>query len=207
MIPQLKIRNRVKVPLKYGVAEFISFDGLSDGKEHLVICFGSANRNTVQNLRLHSECMTGEVFGSEKCDCAEQLDESLSYFSNHDGYLVYLRQEGRGIGLYNKLDAYDLQNAGLDTVQANQALSFADDIRDYKIAADMLHCLGIKKVKLFSNNPLKEKGLTENNIQVIETAGTGLYIKPGNTKYLQTKATKSGHKINQETLTRVFRAQ
>ena len=191
----VKIRNRVKIPLDTGDAEFITYHGLADGKEHLVVAFGDWPSNPIVNVRLHSECMTGEVFGSCKCECSEQLKESMEQFSQKSGLLVYLRQEGRGIGLYNKIDAYHLQNQGLDTVEANRALNLNDDQRDYKVAAEMLKALGVSKVTLYSNNPLKKQGLEDHGVVVVKRECTGVHIKKHNYHYLKTKVKRCGHDI------------
>lgn len=197
---KVKVRRTVKIPLKYGDAKFISFHHLADQKEHLVIALGDYKKQTVTNVRIHSECLTGEIFHSSKCDCGEQLDESLKKFQAEGGLLIYLRQEGRGIGLYNKLDAYHLQNLGLDTVEANEALGFNDDLREYKVAAEMLLALGIKKINLFSNNPSKKQGLEKNGVQVVSQRPTGIHANQTNIKYLETKVRKSGHLINLSSL-------
>jgi GTP cyclohydrolase II len=146
-------------------------------------------------VRLHSECLTGDVFASQKCDCGPQLQESLEKIYQHGGFLVYLRQEGRGIGLYNKLDAYRLQSEGFDTYQSNEMLGFADDLREYDDAANMLKALGVSKIRLLSNNPDKKNQLQQHGIEITEQLSTGIFCTVHNHGYLKTKAAKSGHHI------------
>ena len=160
------VRSRVTVPLRFpdgfsAVAEVLTFHGLADGKEHLLLAFGdwdgllhdSGRRRHTPLVRLHSECLTGDVFGSERCDCGPQLREAVEQISAAGGFLLYLRQEGRGIGLYSKLDAYALQDTGLDTYEANRALGHGDDERDYTAAAQMLDAVGATSVRLLTQQP------------------------------------------------------
>src|SRR6188768_930749 len=156
----LGIRSRVTVPLKFAdgyhtAAEVITFDGLADGKEHLAIALGDAFGAEVPLVRPHSECLTGDVFGSERCDCGPQLREAVERIAGSGGFVLYLRQEGRGIGLYAKLDAYALQDVGLDTYEANLALGHREDERSYVAAAQMLTAIGADRIRLLSNNPDK----------------------------------------------------
>ena len=145
-------------------------------------------------VRLHSECLTGDVFGSLKCDCGPQLKEALRIIGEAGGgVLLYLRQEGRGIGLANKLRAYALQDRGLDTVDANRRLGFADDERDYGMAAAMLRALGIDQVRLLTNNPAKVAGLEREGIEVVERVAHHMPTNPHNADYLATKKKTSGH--------------
>jgi GTP cyclohydrolase II len=180
-------------------ARAFTFDGLVDGREHLALGFGSSARSPMRHdvsrptlVRLHSECLTGDVLGSERCDCGPQLHEAVVRLDRAGGYLLYLRQEGRGIGLYSKLDAYQLQSDGLDTYAANLALGYAADERDYAAAAQMLLALGLPRVQLLSNNPDKALQLTRNGVTVAEQVPTGVHLNATNARYLATKAS-GGH--------------
>ncbi|MBA2951113.1 GTP cyclohydrolase II [Streptomyces sp. PSKA28] len=146
-------------------------------------------------VRLHSECLTGDVFGSARCDCGPQLREAVQRIDAAGGILLYLRQEGRGIGLYNKLDAYALQDTGLDTYEANTALGLPEDARDYTAAAQMLTALGVRKLNLLSNNPDKARQLDDLGISVRTTVPTGVFATGSNVRYLQAKAQHTGHTI------------
>ncbi|HET6710823.1 GTP cyclohydrolase II, partial [Amycolatopsis sp.] len=189
MIPVATVRTRVRVPLRFAdgysaSAEVVTFDGLTDGGEHLALVFGTPVRPLV---RMHSECLTGDVFGSARCDCGPQLREAVERIDGAGGILLYLRQEGRGIGLYAKLDAYALQDAGLDTYQANTALGLPEDARDYTAAAQMLAALGIAEVDLLTNNPDKVRQLRERGVTVAGTVPTGVHATPDNLRYLDAK--------------------
>src|SRR5215212_2671418 len=179
------VRTRVTVPLRFPdgyatAADVFTFIGLADGKEHLLLGLGdwrralerSAGGGPAPLVRPHSECLTGDVFGSERCDCGPQLREAAERITNAGGYLLYLRQEGRGIGLYAKLDAYALQDAGLDTYAANRALGRGDDERDYTAAAQMLHAVGATRIDLLSNNPDKAAQLAAAGIDVVDQVPT-----------------------------------
>lgn len=191
------IRTEVSVPMTFAdgfstVARVLTFEGLVDGREHLAIGLGVPN-GSVPLVRLHSECLTGDVFGSQRCDCGPQLRESVERITAAGGYLLYLRQEGRGIGLYSKLDAYALQDVGLDTYEANVALGYRADARDYTVAAQMIHALGLSRVALLSNNPDKADQLTRLDIAVSERVPTAIHWCPANARYLATKATRGAH--------------
>ena len=147
-------------------------------------------------VRPHSECLTGDVLGSQRCDCGPQLREAVERIAEAGGYLLYLRQEGRGIGLYAKLDAYALQDAGLDTYQANRALGYAEDERDYTVAAQMLQALGLSRVALLSNNPDKAAQLDRLGVTVTERVPTGLHLSATNARYLAAKARHGGHTLS-----------
>jgi GTP cyclohydrolase II len=180
-------------------ARVFSFDGLVDGREHLAFALG--DRAELPLVRLHSECLTGDVFGSERCDCGAQLREAVEAIADAGGYLLYLRQEGRGIGLYAKLEAYALQDTGLDTYEANLALGHGEDERDYLVAAQMLQALGVPRVALLSNNPDKARQLGELGVNVAERVPTGVHLSSGNARYLETKA-RRGHTLELTSRTR-----
>ena len=189
------VRREIEIPMGEGKARFYTFHGLTDGKEHIVLGFGNWEAQDQPLVRLHSECLTGDVFGSGKCDCGEQLRESLDRFQRQGGLLVYLRQEGRGMGLYNKLDAYALQQQGVDTFTANELLGFPADMRCYESGAQMLKALGVASVRLVTNNPEKAKELEAHGITVAEVLPTGVYVKAGNLPYLMAKQ-RSGHNLS-----------
>jgi GTP cyclohydrolase II len=197
----LGIRSRVTVPLKFAdgyrtTAEVITFDGLADGKEHLAIALGDAFGAEVPLVRPHSECLTGDVFGSERCDCGPQFREAVERIAGVGGFLLYLRQEGRGIGLYAKLDAYALQDLGMDTYEANRALGHADDERDYTAAAQMLTALGVGAVDLLTNNPDKPAQLRSFGVDVREVLPTSVHASAANVRYLQAKVAHTAHTID-----------
>lgn len=193
---RLTVRRRVTIPLNEGPADFITFGGLQDSGEHIAIEFAGETRATTPLVRVHSECLTGDVFGSGKCDCGEQLREAMVEIRREGGVLVYLRQEGRGIGLYNKLDAYALQQRGFDTYESNRLLGFRDDLRSYDVAAQILVALGKTRVRLLSNNPDKAAQLASRGVTVTDLVPTGVFLKKSNENYLRAKASKTGHKID-----------
>ncbi|GAA2580445.1 GTP cyclohydrolase II [Winogradskya consettensis] len=201
VLQRATIRTRVTVPLRFAdgystTAQVHTFNGLADGKEHLALALGSPDPDSVPLVRPHSECMTGDVFGSERCDCGPQLREAVERITQTGGYLLYLRQEGRGIGLYAKLDAYALQDSGLDTYEANVALGRGEDERDYTAAAQMLLALGTEKIRLLSNNPDKATQLQAYGVEVKERIPTGVHLSPANRRYLATKATHTSHTLD-----------
>jgi GTP cyclohydrolase II len=192
------IRARVEIPVQrtdgaWQSGQMITFTGLGDGLEHVAVQFGPITE--VPLVRLHSECLTGDVFGSARCDCGPQLTESMRLLAGSGGVLLYLRQEGRGIGLYNKLDAYRLQDQGLDTFAANRELNFSDDLRDYRSAAQMLQALGVSRIRLHTNNPDKARQLASYGIDVTEQIRTGIFRNERNDHYLRAKAEYGGHSI------------
>jgi GTP cyclohydrolase II len=196
-----EIRTRVTVPLRFAdgyaaTAEVITFTGLADGKEHLALALGDVTGAEVPLVRPHSECLTGDVFGSERCDCGPQLREAVERIAAVGGYLLYMRQEGRGIGLYAKLDAYALQDLGLDTYAANRALGHADDERDYTAAAQMLTALGASTVDLLTNNPDKPAQLREHGIEVRGVLPTKVHASATNVRYLEAKVAHTQHTID-----------
>jgi GTP cyclohydrolase II len=194
-VPEAAIRTQVRVPLSFPegyatTALVSSFRGLVDGREHLALRCGTPG--AVPLVRPHSECLTGDVFGSQRCDCGPQLLEGLERITEAGGYLLYLRQEGRGIGLYDKLDAYALQDTGLDTYEANLALGHAPDERDYTVAAQMLRALGVTTLALLSNNPDKAAQLERLGLTVAARVPTAMHLNAANAGYLSAKA-RNGH--------------
>lgn len=205
--PDATVRTEVRMPLRLAdgfatTVRVMSFDGLVDGREHLAIGLGSyaTGRPDTQSgpplVRLHSECLTGDVLGSERCDCGPQLAEALTRIHRVGGYLVYLRQEGRGIGLYAKLDAYLLQDSGLDTYEANLALGYAPDARSYEPAAQMLQALGATEVLLLTNNPDKVQQLERYGVTVVQRVTTQVHLNASNVRYLTAKATRGAHTLD-----------
>ena len=192
--PSVEILARAKLPLEdMPPTQIVAFRASDDGQEHVALVIGAFGGKPPL-VRLHSECLTGDVFGSLKCDCGPQLKEALHIIGDSGGgVLLYLRQEGRGIGLANKIRAYALQDRGLDTVEANSRLGFADDERDYGHAAAMLRALGIDTVRLLTNNPAKVEGLEAAGIKVAERVPHHMPANPHNADYLATKRKKSGH--------------
>ncbi len=199
----------MRVPLRFAdgfgtTADVVTFDGLVDGREHLLLGLGdwqaaldrAVDGGVAPLVRPHSECLTGDVFGSERCDCGPQLREAVERIAAEGGFLLYLRQEGRGIGLYAKLDAYALQDAGLDTYEANVALGRGEDERDYTVAAQMLRALGVDRIRLLSNNPDKAAQLDGLGIQVTERVRTEVHLSAANSRYLQAKRDHTAHTID-----------
>ncbi len=194
------VRTIVQVPLQLDdgrtvPSQIISFNGLRDGREHFAVRLGEPPAGAPL-VRMHSECITGDVFGSARCDCGPQLNEALQRLSQTGGVLLYLRQEGRGIGLYRKLDAYLLQEGQHDTYAANRALGRDDDERDYGAAADMLFALGLTRIRLLSNNPDKRAQLIACGIDVVGLVPTGVFVGPHNRRYLEAKVSHTRHTID-----------
>ncbi|MEI7703196.1 MAG: GTP cyclohydrolase II [Deltaproteobacteria bacterium] len=186
-----------ELPTRFGRFRLVGFWNNRDGKEHVAMVHGEVVGGEDVAVRLHSECLTGDVMGSLRCDCRDQLTEGLRTIQREGrGVLLYLRQEGRGIGLLNKIRAYALQEQGLDTVEANQALGFRDDERDYAVAAHMIRSLGMRSVRVVTNNPDKIRQLTQHGVTV---SGRIPHVIPPNEYnrfYLETKARRSGHMID-----------
>jgi GTP cyclohydrolase II len=206
-LPAATIRTQVELPLRFADgyetdARVFSFDGLVDGREHLAFALGDrtapvpADERHVPLIRPHSECLTGDVFGSRRCDCGPQLREAVERIADVGGYLLYLRQEGRGIGLYSKLEAYALQDDGADTYEANLALGHEEDERSYLAAAQMLHALGATTVALLTNNPDKALQLRSCDVTVVEQVPTGVYVSDANQRYLEAKALRGRHTLD-----------
>jgi len=197
----VELVTSVNLPTKYGNFKAHGFNCTNSSEEHIALTSESFDPEKPVLVRVHSECLTGDVFGSKKCDCGEQRDIAMKKIAEDgNGVLVYLRQEGRGIGLVNKLKAYKLQEAGLDTVEANEALGFAADLRDYRVAADILRKLGVSQINLMTNNPDKINDLEKYGINVIER----VHIEPNhnevNAFYMATKFKKMGHILDKVNL-------
>ena len=183
-----------KLPTRYG-GEFrlIVYDNVLDDKEHLAFVKGEITGDEKVLVRVHSECLTGDVFGSTRCDCGEQVRTAMAMIEKEGkGVLLYMRQEGRGIGLVNKIKAYRLQDEGKDTVEANEALGFSPDLRDYGIGAQILHDLGVRKMRLVTNNPRKIKGLEGYGLSVVERVALECMPTKDNIHYLKTKTREAG---------------
>jgi GTP cyclohydrolase II len=206
--PPATIRTQLVVPLRFDDgyetnARLLTFDGLVDGREHVALALGDraaaplpAPGSDLPLVRVHSECLTGDVFGSQRCDCGPQLREAVERIADAGGYLLYLRQEGRGIGLYAKVDAYSLQDSGLDTYDANIALGYEADARDYTVAAQMLRALREERVMLLSNNPDKLSQLQGLGVTVVDRVATQVHLSPANGRYLATKASRGAHRLH-----------
>ena len=189
--------ERVKLPTERGDFEFIPFRQTSNGIEHAALVKGTWTKDEPVLVRLHSSCFTGDIFGSMRCDCGPQLQKAMSMVeAEGKGVVIYLSQEGRGIGLLNKIKAYRLQDEGMDTVQANIKLGFGEDERDYGVGASIMRELGLGKVRLISNNPVKRAGLEGYGIKIVETIPLVIKSNPHNQFYLETKANKMGHNLS-----------
>ncbi|MCU0461408.1 MAG: bifunctional 3,4-dihydroxy-2-butanone-4-phosphate synthase/GTP cyclohydrolase II [Bacteroidales bacterium] len=192
----IEIGERVKLPTEQGEFEFIPFRQTSNGLEHSALVKGNWTPDEPVLVRVHSSCFTGDIFGSMRCDCGAQLHKAMEMVEKEGkGVIIYLNQEGRGIGLFNKIKAYRLQDEGMDTVQANIKLGFGEDERDYGVGASIMRALGLGKVKLISNNPVKRAGLEGYGIHIVETIPLIIESNPFNKFYLETKANKMGHDL------------
>ena len=189
--------DKVKLPTERGDFEFIPFRQTSNGIEHAALVKGKWTKEEPVLVRLHSSCFTGDIFGSMRCDCGPQLRKAMSMVeAEGKGVVIYLSQEGRGIGLLNKIKAYRLQDEGMDTVQANLKLGFGEDERDYGVGASIMRELGLGKIRLISNNPVKRAGLEGYGIKIVETIPLVIESNPHNQFYLETKANKMGHDLS-----------
>jgi 3,4-dihydroxy 2-butanone 4-phosphate synthase/GTP cyclohydrolase II len=192
----IKEEVRVNMPTKYGSFELIAFEQINTGEIHLALKKGEWQKDEPVLVRVHSSCMTGDILGSLRCDCGDQLHHALKMVEQEGkGLVLYMNQEGRGIGLLNKLKAYKLQEEGMDTVEANLELGFDMDGRDYGVGAQILRHLGVSKMKLMTNNPRKRAGLLGYGLEVVENIQIEIASNPHNEKYLQTKKDKLGHEI------------
>jgi GTP cyclohydrolase II len=203
-----RIRATVPVPMHLNsgasvTAKLHTFHGLSDPGEHIAVSIGERNLapGRVPLVRIHSECLTGDVLGSARCDCGPQLQEAVRQIDAEGGCVLYLRQEGRGIGLYNKLDAYVLQDRGFDTYAANEELKLDPDSRSYRVAAEMLALLGFTSIRLLTNNPEKAAQLAKYGIDVVSVVPTGVFLTEDNRFYLETKARVTRHTLALSELT------
>ena len=185
------------MPTRYGDFTIYGFINKLNGEHHVALVMGEIDSDKPILTRVHSECLTGDALGSRKCDCGEQYAKAMEMIEKEErGILLYMKQEGRGIGLLNKLKAYELQDTGLDTVDANLALGFKEDMRDYKVSADILKVLGIHNIRLITNNPAKIEGLEKNNIEVVERVPIQMPINKSDEFYLKTKKERMNHLLN-----------
>lgn len=187
----------IKLPTEFGDFRAVGYSNVVDGKEHVALVKGDIDPASPTLVRVHSECLTGDVFGSNRCDCGPQLHAALAQIEKEgNGVLLYMRQEGRGIGLLNKMRAYKLQEEGYDTVEANEKLGFGADLRDYGIGAQILRDLGVSQMKLLTNNPRKIAGLKGYELEVVDRVPLQMPTKEANESYLKTKHSKLGHMLH-----------
>lgn len=182
-----------KIPSLWGKLKMYAFESGKEDLPHLALIAENTDLSSTVNVRIHSECLTGDVFGSLRCDCGEQLHGALKYIEEHGGMIIYLRQEGRGIGLVNKLKAYNLQDEGMNTAEANEALGFHADDRDYTPGIDILHAFNIKSIRLLTNNPAKFESIQKAGITIEERVAIATPLHLENQFYLETKRNVFGH--------------
>ena len=193
--------SEAKLPTVHGTWRLVGYRTSNHAEEHVAMVMGNVNGNTPTLVRVHSQCLTGDVFGSRRCDCGEQLDLAMQMVAEERrGVIVYMAQEGRGIGLHNKIAAYALQDQGMDTVEANLALGFAADRRDYGIGMQILRDLGVHRIRLMTNNPAKRHGLAGYGLEVVERVPVIATANPHNVRYLAVKQEKMGHILNSDDL-------
>ena len=191
------IRSQIALPLENGQApSLITFTGFANHAQHFVLRFGADSPDPVPLVRVHSECITGDLFRSQRYDCGPQLEQAKAMIAAEGGFIVYLRQEGRGIGLYAKVDAYRLQDQGLDTFAANEHLSLPRDGRDFACAAHMLQALGVRRLRLITNNPDKVRQLVDAGLDVAEVLPTATFHTAHNQRYLSAKALIARHRLD-----------
>jgi GTP cyclohydrolase II len=195
--PFVRVYARAKLPTRHGLLEVVSFTDREGRRlDDIAIVRGDINGAERVPTRVHSECLTGDVFGSLRCDCRDQLELALDRIVADDfGLIIYMRQEGRGIGIAEKVRAYELQDAGLDTLEANLHLGFDGDLRNYDIAAAIIHALGVSSIVLHTNNPAKVEGLVNNGVVVVEREAIVSEPRDENVHYLRTKKAKMGHEL------------
>lgn len=192
----MKKLAETNIPTKYGSFTMIAYDSGFKDFPHILLVSDSYASERTPLLRIHSECMTGDLFGSNRCECGEQLEYSKKIISDQGGFILYLRQEGRGIGLINKMKAYNLQDQGLNTIEANVELGFHEDSRDFSIAIDILKERGVDKIKLLTNNPKKLEVFKDSGIEIEERIAIEIEAVPENEGYLKTKKEQMGHLLN-----------
>jgi len=198
-MPQIQIYAQARLPTQHGIFQAVSFRDQRQNVEHLAVVQGEVAGARQVTTRIHSECLTGDVFDSLRCDCRQQLEMALGALAKVErGVIIYMRQEGRGIGLANKIAAYALQDQGLDTVEANLHLGFDDDLRSYEVAAGIIHALGIVSVDLYTNNLRKVEGLESHGVVVERRLPIIITANPYNRRYLDVKKRKSGHLLDDD---------
>lgn len=197
----IKLQAQANVPTEYGTFQMIAFsENVSDWMPHIVLIAENTDFTKPVNVRFHSECITGEVFHSQKCECGQQLDAAMEYIQKHGGIIIYLRQEGRNIGIINKLKAYALQEKGKDTVEANLALGLPVDDRDFLVAIDILNILNVSEINLLTNNPEKIKRVENSSIRLVKRIPLQIKSNKNSTNYLKTKKSYFGHLLDEENL-------